>query len=74
MIQRVDDYPKPVIAAINGACLGGGLELVLACDWRIATDSPKTQLGLPRCRSASCPAPAAASACRGSSASRRRCR
>jgi len=47
MIQRVDDYPKPVIAAINGACLGGGLELVLACDWRIATDSPKTQLGLP---------------------------
>ncbi len=47
MIQRVDDYPKPVVVAIHGACLGGGLELALACDWRIATDSPKTQLGLP---------------------------
>lgn len=47
MLQRVDDFPKPVIAAIHGACLGGGLELALACDWRIATDHPKTQLGLP---------------------------
>jgi 3-hydroxyacyl-CoA dehydrogenase/enoyl-CoA hydratase/3-hydroxybutyryl-CoA epimerase len=47
MLQMVDDFPKPVIAAIHGACLGGGLELALACDWRIATDHPKTQLGLP---------------------------
>ncbi len=47
LLQMVDDFPKPVIAAIHGACLGGGLELALACDWRIATDHPKTQLGLP---------------------------
>ena len=47
MLQRLDDFPKPVVAAIHGACLGGGFELALACDWRIATDHPKTQLGLP---------------------------
>ncbi len=47
MLQRLDDFPKPVVCAIHGACLGGGLELALACDWRIATDHPKTQLGLP---------------------------
>ncbi|MGH8912122.1 MAG: enoyl-CoA hydratase-related protein, partial [Acidimicrobiia bacterium] len=38
---------KPVIAAIHGACLGGGNELVLACSYRIATDDPRTQLGQP---------------------------
>jgi 3-hydroxyacyl-CoA dehydrogenase/enoyl-CoA hydratase/3-hydroxybutyryl-CoA epimerase len=47
MVQRIEDFPKPVIAAIHGACLGGGLELSLACHYRIATDHPKTQLGLP---------------------------
>lgn len=47
MLQRLDDFPKPVVAAIHGACLGGGLELALACDWRVASDHPKTQLGLP---------------------------
>jgi 3-hydroxyacyl-CoA dehydrogenase/enoyl-CoA hydratase/3-hydroxybutyryl-CoA epimerase len=46
-MNRVADFPKPVIAAINGACLGGGFELALACHYRIATDSPKTQIGLP---------------------------
>ncbi len=48
--RRFDDlerFPKPVVAAIHGACLGGGLELALACHWRIATEDGKTQLGLP---------------------------
>ena len=47
MMQRVEDFPKPIVAAIHGACVGGGYELALACHWRVATDSPKTQLGLP---------------------------
>jgi 3-hydroxyacyl-CoA dehydrogenase/enoyl-CoA hydratase/3-hydroxybutyryl-CoA epimerase len=45
--DRLDAFPKPVVAAIHGACLGGGLEWALACDYRIVSDSPKTSLGLP---------------------------
>ena len=37
----------PTVAMISGACLGGGLELALACDYRVAVDQPRTQLGLP---------------------------
>ncbi len=40
-------FPVPVVAAIHGDCLGGGLELALACSARIASDSPKTKLALP---------------------------
>src|SRR5690606_41789507 len=47
MIGRVAASTKPVVAAIHGACVGGGLELALACHWRVATDHPKTQIGLP---------------------------
>src|SRR5581483_8274224 len=47
LMGRIEAFPKPVVAAIHGACLGGGYELALACHWRIATDHPKTQLGLP---------------------------
>jgi 3-hydroxyacyl-CoA dehydrogenase/enoyl-CoA hydratase/3-hydroxybutyryl-CoA epimerase len=46
-VSRVETFHKPIVVAINGACLGGGLELALACHYRIATDHPKTQLGLP---------------------------
>ncbi len=47
LMNRVAASRKPVVAAIHGSCLGGGLELALACHWRVATDHPKTQLGLP---------------------------
>jgi 3-hydroxyacyl-CoA dehydrogenase/enoyl-CoA hydratase/3-hydroxybutyryl-CoA epimerase len=46
-VSRVETFHKPVVAAIHGACLGGGLEVALACHYRIATDHPKTLLGLP---------------------------
>ena len=45
--DRLEAMEKPVVAAIHGAALGGGLEWALACRYRIATDHPKTKLGLP---------------------------
>ena len=47
MINRLGRFPKPIVVAIHGACVGLGCELSLACTWRIATDSPKTVIGLP---------------------------
>jgi 3-hydroxyacyl-CoA dehydrogenase/enoyl-CoA hydratase/3-hydroxybutyryl-CoA epimerase len=47
MLGRIADFPKPVVAGINGACLGGGLEFALCCTYRVATDAPKTSIGLP---------------------------
>ena len=48
VIERIESAPKPFVAAINGACAGGGLELALGCHARIA--SPQARLGLPEVR------------------------
>jgi len=47
MMKRIESGRVPVVAAIDGACLGGGLEFALACAYRVAADSPKTVLALP---------------------------
>ena len=47
LLERLEKLRTPVVAAINGACLGGGLEAALACAYRVATDAPKTVFGLP---------------------------
>lgn len=47
VLDRLERGRWPTVAAIHGACLGGGLELALACRERIASNDPKTKLGLP---------------------------
>jgi 3-hydroxyacyl-CoA dehydrogenase/enoyl-CoA hydratase/3-hydroxybutyryl-CoA epimerase len=47
IFQRCQKIAVPVVAAIEGPCLGGGLELALFCDVRVASDHPATQIGLP---------------------------
>ena len=46
-LRRLEALGRPVVAAINGAALGGGWEICLACHYRIALDEPSVQLGLP---------------------------
>jgi len=45
VIETIESFPKPVVAAIHGTALGGGLETALACHWRVAV--PSAKLGLP---------------------------
>ncbi|MCA9927239.1 MAG: enoyl-CoA hydratase/isomerase family protein [Anaerolineales bacterium] len=46
-LRRLETLGKPVVAAINGTALGGGLEVALACHYRIAIDNPRIKLGFP---------------------------
>ncbi|HSR79905.1 MAG TPA: 3-hydroxyacyl-CoA dehydrogenase NAD-binding domain-containing protein [Hyphomicrobiaceae bacterium] len=46
-LDRLERLPIPVVACIHGFCLGGGLELALACHWRIATRDEATRIGFP---------------------------
>ena len=50
IMSKVAELKCPTVALIHGFCLGGGLELALACDYRIAEDAPGTRLGLPEVR------------------------
>ncbi|MGQ0621294.1 MAG: 3-hydroxyacyl-CoA dehydrogenase NAD-binding domain-containing protein [Panacagrimonas sp.] len=45
--RRLEMLGRPVVAALNGTALGGGLELALACHYRVAIDDPKAKFGLP---------------------------
>ena len=47
LFDRIERMPVPIVCAIDGFCLGGGLELALACRYRIATRDPGTKLGFP---------------------------
>ncbi|MEO5378071.1 MAG: 3-hydroxyacyl-CoA dehydrogenase NAD-binding domain-containing protein [Magnetococcus sp. DMHC-6] len=47
IFERLESLPFPTVAMIHGYCLGGGLELALCCDYRVAEDGPTTRLGLP---------------------------
>jgi len=50
LLNRIENLPVPVVAAIHGFCLGGGLELALACHYRIATRDDATRIGFPEVR------------------------
>ena len=47
IMNMIEDLPMPTMALVAGACAGGGCEMILACDYRIATDEPSTRIGLP---------------------------
>src|SRR6266851_386213 len=47
VFNRIAALIIPTVAAIHGACAGGGYEITLACDWRVASDDPATRIGLP---------------------------
>jgi len=59
LLNRMADFPKPIVAALHGATLGGGLEVALACHYRIATDDARTVMASPEVKLGLLPAGAA---------------
>ena len=55
VFDQVAALPFPTVAMINGFCLGGGLELALACDYRVVCDNRQTKLALPEVKLGLCP-------------------
>ena len=47
VFNKLRDLPFPTLALVHGFCMGGGLELALACRYRVAVDDPKTRFALP---------------------------
>ena len=50
VMSKLESLPFPTVAAIHGPCMGGGLELALACSYRVISNDPKTALALPEVR------------------------
>ena len=47
LLLKLENFPKPVVAAIHGSCMGGGLEVAMACHYRVASKHSKTVMGQP---------------------------
>jgi len=47
LFNEIESLPVPTLALVHGACVGGGLEFILSCTYRLAVDEPSTRLGLP---------------------------
>lgn len=47
VFTKLAKLPQTTVAAIDGACLGGGCEMAISCDWRVMSDSPRASIGLP---------------------------
>lgn len=47
IFNMIEDLPMPTMALVNGACAGGGCEMILSCDYRIASEDSSTRIGLP---------------------------